>query len=392
MKTRSTLCLSLILLSSCAASAQTAAPCGGAQRTLSINWYQGNFDPCLTGNNSYETKLSTSTVGNLALYWHAVASWSISAPVVVNGTVYVYNRIGKLEARNATNGNSLWQYPVAPTSDDFYLASPAVANGIVYIGDGAGVLWAVKASDGTFVWKYATNSQYTMAPTVSNGVVYVTENPSTPSYTYALDAATGSLLWKYQVGYSEGVKPAVSGNRVYTGGDLGLVALDAKAGTPVWKGHPLGSPLDLAVHDGRVYVEYELLGLYALNAATGAVLWTSNEGPALAMALANGHFYGEMGNGAMFALDAYTGSLLWKIMGTDQSTQWGMAVANGIIYTNICFSASDCSIIARGGDTGAILWNYETGPGDFLTGPAVVNGTLYATRYGDLFVFHLPNQ
>ena len=62
MKIKDILSLSLILLTACVASAQTAVPCGGAQRTLSINWYQFNFDPCLTGNNPYETKLSTSTV------------------------------------------------------------------------------------------------------------------------------------------------------------------------------------------------------------------------------------------------------------------------------------------------------------------------------------------
>lgn len=218
MKTKLICALSLLLLFACMASAQTASPCGGAQRTLSINWYQFNFDPCLTGNNPYETKLSTSTVSNLVLGWHVAADWSISAPAVVNGVVYFYNRSGKVEARTTADGSVLWQHSVAPTTDYFYLASPAVANGIVYIGDGAGIVWALKASDGTPLWSYATHSQDTMAPTVSNGVVYVTESPSTPSYTYALDAATGSLLWKYQVGSSEGVQPAVNGNRVYTGG------------------------------------------------------------------------------------------------------------------------------------------------------------------------------
>ena len=124
--------------------------------------------------------------------------------------------------------------PVAPTTNQFYLASPALANGIVYVGDGAGVLWALKASDGTLLWKYVTNSQHTFAPTVSNGVVYVTETYSSPSYTYALDATTGSLLWKYESGNTQGMQPAVSGNRVYAGGDYHLAALDAENGSAIW--------------------------------------------------------------------------------------------------------------------------------------------------------------
>ena len=280
MKTKLIPALSLILLIACVASAQTAAPCGGTQHSLSINWLQGDFDPCLTNNNPYETKLSPATVANLTLYWHGSADYSISSPIVVNGVMYFYNRSGKVEARDATNGYVVWQHPVAPTTNYFYLASPAIANGILYAGDGAGVLWALKASDGTLLWKYATASQYTFAPTVSSGVVYVTETYSHPSYTYALDATTGSLLWKVKTGDTQGVQPAVSGNRVYTGGDYyGLVALDAKTGATVWMGRPIGTPLLLAVRDGRVYVNYDLLNLYALNAATGAVLWNKTVGP-----------------------------------------------------------------------------------------------------------------
>ena len=93
----------------------------------------------------------------------------------------------------------------------------------------------------------------------------------------------------------------------------------------------------------------------------------------------------------MFALDAYTGSLLWEIPPTNISSPWGMAVANGIIYTNICFDSDDCRFIARDGDTGDLLWNYQAAEG-FLTGPAVVNGRLYAPTAGHLYAFHLPNH
>jgi outer membrane protein assembly factor BamB len=392
MKTKISGALTLIVISACIASAQTAAPCGGAQRALSINWLQFNFDPCLTGNNPYETILSPSTVGNLVLDWHVIANGWLSPPVVVNGIVYVYDNVGRVEARNAGNGSLLWQYPVASTSYQFYLASPAVANGIVYVGDGAGVLWALRASDATVLWNYATNSQHTFAPTVSNGVVYVTESYSTPSYTYALDATTGTLLWEYQSGNTQGTQPAVNGNRLYAGGDYHLEALDAATGTQIWVSTNVGIPSAVAVYNGRVYVADKFSYIHALNAATGEVLWTYRSPYSAAnIAVANNNVYAQSGDGGLFALDAYTGNRLWRISGTGLSPAFGMAIANGIIYSNACFSLTDCRFIARDDDTGATLWSYETGYGGFLSGPAVVNGMLYAPRSGDLFLFHLPN-
>lgn len=394
MKAKIVCALSLILIAACIASAQTAAPCGGAQRALSINWVQYNFDPCLTGNNPYETKLSTSTVGNLAFYWSILASGPLSPPAVVNGVVYTYNDTGKVEARNAANGSLLWQYPVAPTSFYYYLASPAYANGILYVGDGGGVLWALKAFDGTFLWKYATNSQHTFAPTVSNGVVYVAESYSTPSYTYALDATTGSLLWKYQSANTKGIQPATDGKRVYVGGDYQLDALDAVTGTRIWQSTGVGIPTNVAVYNGRVYVS-DMLGAYihALNAATGQALWTTQTNySAVDIAVANNAVYGQDGDGGFWALDAYTGSLLWQVPPTGTGPAQGMAIANGVIYANIAYNLHDSRTIALDGSTGATLWTYMFGSMASVSGPVVVNGVVYSPMASNLVVFHLPSQ
>jgi outer membrane protein assembly factor BamB len=392
MKTRMIYALSLILITACIGSAQTVAPCGGAQRSLSISWLQGNFDPCLTGNNPYETKLSPATVGNLAFYWSLLASGVLSPPAVVNGVVYSYNNTGKVEARNAVNGSLLWQSPVAASSYYFYLASPAVANGIVYVGDGAGVLWALKASDGTLLWKYTTNSQHTFAPTISSGVVYVTESFSTPAYTYALDATTGSLLWKYLTANTRGVQPAVNGNRVYVGGDYQLDALDAKTGTMIWQSTQVGIPAAVSVYNGRVYVADTLVtSIHAVNAATGQVLWTTQSGVANII-VANNTVYTQDGSGGFWALDAYTGAVLWQVPPTGTGPATGMAIANGVIYGNIAYNLHDSRVLALDAATGATLWSYEFGSMASVSGPAVVNGVLYSPMASNLVVFHLASQ
>jgi outer membrane protein assembly factor BamB len=399
MQIKRTLCLSLILITAGIASAQTAAPCGGAQRTLSISWYQFNFDPCLTGNNPYETKLSTATVANLALDWSARTSGLLSPPAVVNGVVYNYNDAGTVDARNAGNGALLWQHPVASSSFLSYTASPAVANGIVYVGDGAGVLWALKAADGTLVWKYQTNSQFSFAATVLNGVVYVTEQNGNPAFTYALDAATGTLSWKYASGTNQnsgGVQPATDGIRVYVAANFQVTAIDAKTGTKIWVSSNIGIPSSSPiVNSGRVYVADKLSELVVLNAATGAVLWSNrNAEDASNIAVANGTVFAQAASWVT-AFDAFSGNLLWQIQ--SNHGYGGLAVANGIVYTG---STNDFSLgipVALDASSGAMLWSYQTFGGGFTSGPAIVNGMAYYAEDvgaggGDLWVFHLPNQ
>lgn len=404
MKTNSALHLSLILITACIASAQTAAPCGGAQRTLSINWYQGNFDPCLTDNNPYETKLSTSTVGNLVLDWHAISDAPTSSPAVVNGLVYTYDNLGEVQARNAVDGSLLWQHPPggnAKMAGAYSIENPpAVANGIVYLAGGGLSVEALKASDGTLLWQYKAVGASSTAPTVSNGVVYVGDTGGTPNYMYALDGATGSLLWKYQEGPNrdnQGAQPAVNGNRVYAASGEQLAALDAKTGTQIWLSYGVGIPTAVAVYNGRVYVADELAYIHAVNAATGQPLWTTHaDFNAKSIAVANNSVYAQDGTGGFWALDAYTGNLLWKVKLANATPSYGMAVANGVIYSNVFFSPTDSGVIALDGSTGTMLWSYHIGYGAFYAGPAVVNGTVYAPSVpaqgnGNLLVFHLPN-
>lgn len=400
VKTKSALYLSLILITACITSAQTAAPCGGAQRTLSINWVQGNFDPCLTDNNPYETKLSASTVGNLVLGWHVASDAPSSSPAVVNGVVYTYDNLGEVQARSAVNGTLLWQNPprgntrmAGPYS---IVNPPAVANGTVYLSDGL-VVWALKASDGTLLWQYQAVGTSITPPTVSNGIVYVSDSGGAPNYTYALDGATGSLLWKYENGYNQAAQPAVDGNRVYAGSGYQLAALNPKTGTQIWLSSRVGIPTAAAVYNGRVYVADQLPYIHCVNAATGQPLWDiGTDYMAASIAVANNRVYAQDGAGGFWALDAYTGNLLWKVRLSTEVPSYGMALANNIIYSSAFFTTTDSGVIALDGNTGTMLWGYHTGDGGFLTGPTVVNGTVYAPKAsgpggGDLLVFHLPN-
>ncbi|HEU4385259.1 MAG TPA: PQQ-binding-like beta-propeller repeat protein, partial [Anaeromyxobacteraceae bacterium] len=131
------------------------------------------------------------------------------------------------------------------------------------------------------------------APIVVNGVMYLT---TSYSHVYAVDAATGKEFWhyKHKMGpvttfccgpNNRGV--AVSGGRLFLGTlDAKLVALDAKTGAVVWskeiadpeKGY--SETMAPTVFENKVLIgtnggEYGIRGFVkAFDAASGEVLWT----------------------------------------------------------------------------------------------------------------------
>ncbi len=70
----------------------------------------------------------------------------------------------------------------------------------------------------------------------------------------------------------------------------------------------------------------------------------------------------------MYALNAGTGALVWSFT-LDGPADASPAVANGVAYVG---SDGD-KMYALNGSTGALLWSYSTGP---VTSPAVADGVV----------------
>ena len=186
----------------------------------------------------------------------------------------------------------------------------------------------------------------------------------------------GSLKLKWSYGNWSYGSPAVVNGVVYFGSDDGNVyALNASTGAKLWSYNAYwnvaSSP---AVANGVVYVGCAL-NLCALDASTGALLWSYNIGfvPS-SPAVANGVVYIGSGNdGNVYALNASTGALLWSFATTYPITS-APAVANGVVY----ISSNLNDIYALNASTGALLWSYPTQAGpDYVSSPAVANGVVY---------------
>ena len=188
--------------------------------------------------------------------------------------------------------------------------------------------------------------------------------------------------WSYTTGNKVFSSPAVAGGVVYVGSyDCNLYALSAATGALVWKFTTGNAAVCYAVYSspavagGVVYVASSDGTVYALNAATGAKLWSYTAGGLVisSPAVANGVVYVGSYDDNVYALNAATGALLWKFT-TGSYVLSSPAVANGVVYA----SSLDGNVYALNAATGIKLWNYTTGGPIGDSSPAVAGGVVYA--------------
>jgi outer membrane protein assembly factor BamB len=242
-------------------------------------------------------------------------------------------------------------------------------------------LYALDANTGQYVWQHQIAERiFGEMPTVANGMLYVACGyyATRVGALCALDAATGALLWEHgPEGYGFFLTPAVSNGVVYA-----------------------AATVEVKNNDNYIVLN----NLYALDAATGSLLWQSPLTPTVQQfqfapttpAVANGVVY--IGSASfpygMYAIDAHTGRHLWQFRTTAPVSS--PAVANGVVY----LSTQDGNLYAFDAGTGAVLWRYAIGEAihgsnSYLSSPAVVNGMVYIAVPGwlnGIYAFHLPDQ
>ncbi len=112
--------------------------------------------------------------------------------------------------------------------------------------------------------------------------------------------------------------------------------------------------------------------MYALDAATGAKLWSFATGGAIdsSPAVAGGTVYIGSNDDSVYALDAATGAKQWSFA-TGNLVQSSPAVSGGRVYV----SSTDGNLYALSTSDGTKLWSFATGGG--RSSPAVAGGTVY---------------
>jgi outer membrane protein assembly factor BamB len=182
---------------------------------------------------------------------------------------------------------------------------------------------------------------------------------------------------------------------------------------------PTGFVASPSVYNGTIYIGCNTGLFYALNEATGAVLWSQMLGyvtkhtcaargisstASIAIDPANGKpaVYVAGGDGNMYALDAATGTVVWKtVIDLPSPTKndfydWSSpAIANGLAYVGVS-SQCDSPLVANAGlkaydlGTGALMQTYISLPNNELGGsiwssPAAdTNANVFVTVGNDL--------
>lgn len=151
--------------------------------------------------------------------------------------------------------------------------NPAKAMGHLALGATPARVWSadIAGSNG--------RTRLAAAPVVAGGTLYVMD---TDAVVHAFDAQSGASKWRFETATGKenrnasfGGGVSVEGNRVFATNGLGeVIALDAAAGTQLWRvkpGGPLrGSP---TVASGNIYVLSQDNQMFALAQADGAVIW-----------------------------------------------------------------------------------------------------------------------
>ena len=340
------------------------------------------FETCVA-----ETAPSTGTPGSGVpgagpIWRFTTGGWVLTAPVVVDGVVYVGSDDGSLYALDADSGEMLWSF----ATGDAIRSVPAVVDGTVYFGSNDNHLYAVDAATGEGLWRHDTGDWVQYSPAVGNGMVYFPARTESDRTVHAVDADTGEVVWVAEPPYpiEERLTPTFHGGRVYAqGADYGTFhALDAATGEIAWQAE-VGGYVESAptVLDGVVYLTV-INQAYAFDEATGELIWSVNteEFPARDFpALVVDGIYYLAPSDYVYGLDAATGEELWSYEAYELSA--APVVADGVLY-----GASLAEyLFALDALTGEELWTTPTE--DFpLYALSVVDGVLYGQIYEGFLV------
>ena len=241
----------------------------------SAGWSMYGYDATGSRDNTAEQTLSPANVGQLGVAWRYPTSAPVySTPAVVGGSVYAGDYIGNVYSVNESNGTLNWEVNVGSSVTDSIL----VTDNTVIFGDQAGNVWGLNATTGATIWEVQPNTTspygavYGSATMIGNDVAiaFASNEESIPGLTTydengsvaLLDPANGQVIWQtYTI-------PQGAYNDGWRGAGIWSTPTYDQATNTIYVGtgnyYQAGTSTDPGVEDAVI----------ALNAMTGAVLWT----------------------------------------------------------------------------------------------------------------------
>jgi len=319
--------------------------------------------------------------GQGAVQWEAeVSDEAIAASATVaDSVVYV-----GVQALDAATGAVRWNANEHTREDDAsgLFAAPAVDERRVYTTTGDQLL-VLTADRGSNVWD---------------------ESPLIPTYLYAPTVAEGTVFSGHPVTNYRGA--TVQSGRHAPGPErIGLItAHQASNGTPKWRftdaernppfffPNPMGESIQADEEDLASEPSTRSNGdtarstrpvTYTSTHAASAMTMYGPLGSATA-AVSNGMLYTQTDEGVVYALNAITGAPVWTFDTTPDFNSWRdterdvarIASSPAVVHETVYIGTEKGDVVALEAQTGAIQWRAELG-GAIRSSPAVVDQTLY---------------
>ena len=372
----------------------------GAAVALALSacdWTMSGYNAARTFDNTSESSLTTSNVGQLSLRFGTLlgsfdpAPSTDTSPAVANGSVYVAGDNGGLSVYDAAGVKGctgdlppacdapLWTAAVPAATQH---SSPTVVNGTVYLGGSDGKVYAFDAKGVTScvaqdfgtrcspLRTYAAGGPVASSPAVVNNILYVTAGPAGRTL-YAFDAVgttscsgtptSCAPLWSATLG-GVASDPTVAAGQVYVGAGNGKIyAFDAAGATSC-----SGSPLVCAP-----------LWTATLSGASSSISTPAYANGVLYATSADGRLYAVSATGTSCSGTPVTCAPLWRSSVSTRAS--APAVGPNTVYSATPGGIQAFDAAGQSGCTGTPktctpLW---TATGTTADTPAIANGVLY---------------
>jgi len=291
--------LFLKILMFCYLSINCSNPVGPENDRLKLLW-QRDFDP--KGGAP-----SDITIDGNYLYFQNSA--------LINGRLYKLSKDNKeLQSYISSVGNSF--------------GAPSIDDSNVYAGTAGGSFYAVNKATMKPVWeKYGFN--WVAVGSVDESHTYVTEENEIHCY----DKNNGNEIWKQTVFGKNFYNPAIENNRLYFATGFGfkqdgyLYCLDKYDGSIIFqdtipymesRAQFGGSGSGVAIWNNYVFIPANNWYLYCFNKNNGALIWKflADSPMENVPRISDGILYIGSLNRTCYAIDAATGKLIWSVQTT----------------------------------------------------------------------------
>ena len=194
---------------------------------------------------------------------------------------------------------------------------------------------------------------------------------------YAINARNGQIRWLHPPDAASIISgpSVVAGHLLYAGagGSIGrpekdgFFALDVATGAMVWR-YRMGRYIGAVVHGESIYVSSGDRFLYALDTASGRLRWR-RQFPASALssaAIAEDVLYITISTDGVYALRSEDGAILWRQpLGNTPGVWFSFYppfVLDGAVYVVRSDKRGKAVLYALNAQTGAECWRWQTSP------------------------------